>query len=232
MTNEALDWEIDIYNNTSMWLIWEGCNMRLWIIWQLINAMDGGIRIGGEKGHIEEVVQDPIFIAIYTYFRWKKIPNCTGRYTCRDHKAVSHLTPIQLLGHKDPIYVIPFTSDGTTGLISYVKNQDDEGLSYVHTLNSASGFKRKLEAINVTLSAAYLVGRRERWTLLESLFTQNEDSHFPLAVDVNATYLIVVRPLSNLALSWTVTRDFTSATGHQMFSLHKFFTMLAHSQFR
>ena len=147
--------------------------------------MDGGIRIGGEKGHIEEVVQDPIFIAIYTYFRWKMIPNCTGRYTCRDHKAVSHLTPIQLLGNagiassaidqlqqyyiafdnerqKDPIYVIPFASDGTTGLISYVKHQDDESLTYVHTLNSASGFKRKLEAINVTLSEAYLVGRRER----------------------------------------------------------------------
>lgn len=147
--------------------------------------MDGGIRIGGEKGHIEEIVQDPIFIAIYTSFRWKKIPNCTGRYTCRDHKAVSHLTPIQLLGnagidsstidtlqqyyiafdherHKDPIYAIPLASDGTTGLISYVKNQDDESLSYVHTLNSASGFKRKLEAINVTLSEAYLVGRRER----------------------------------------------------------------------
>ena len=88
------------------------------------------------------------------------------QFSCWGMQALIHL---QLIAfdherHKDPIYVIPLASDGTTGLISYVKNQDGEGLSYVHTLNSASGFKRKLEAINVTLSAAYLVGRRERWT--------------------------------------------------------------------
>ena len=141
-----------------------------------------GVRIGGEKGHIEEVVHNPIFIAFYKTYRWKMIPNCTGRYTCRDHKAVSHLTPTQLLEsidigadnignlkqyyvtfgkerRKDPIYVIPFADDGLTGLITYVKHEGDNGQSikYVHTLNSASGFQRKLDAMHVNLLDEYLV---------------------------------------------------------------------------
>ena len=93
-------------------------------------------------------VKDPLFIKLYNAFRWKMIPNCTGRYTCRDHKAVSHLTPTNLLEdagidsatilrlqqyyitfdkgqRKDPIYVVPFADDGLTGLISYVKRGED-----------------------------------------------------------------------------------------------------------
>jgi len=147
------------------------------------------LSIGGEKGHVEEVVQDPIFIALYRNFRWKKIPNCTGRYTCRDHKSVSQLTPKRFLEandivlerikeltqyyvsfeeerRKDPIYVIPFADTALTGLISYVKHHDDvEGsVSYVHTLNSASGFQRKLEAIHVSLLDEYLVSGHNRET--------------------------------------------------------------------
>lgn len=145
--------------------------------------MEGELGIGGSKGHVEEVVTDPIFISIYTAFRWKLIPNCTGRYTCRDHTTVSQLAPKMLLEAADidtsaiaelkqyyiafdheerrnPIYVVPFADDGSTGLISYVKLQDDEGSdrrrSYVHTLNSTSGFQRKLSAINVVLSDEYL----------------------------------------------------------------------------
>lgn len=136
--------------------------------------------IGGAKGHVEEVVRDPIFIAIYMSFRWKMIPGCTGRYTCRDHKDVSHLMSSSLLEaavidshtvarlrryyvafdgrlRKDSIYVIPFADDGLTGLITYVKHRDGEGTRYVHTLNSSSGFRRKLEAINVVLSDDFLV---------------------------------------------------------------------------
>mmetsp|Transcript_15765 Transcript_15765/g.34127 ORF Transcript_15765/g.34127 Transcript_15765/m.34127 type:complete len:152 (-) Transcript_15765:1232-1687(-) len=144
--------------------------------------MEGGISIGGTKGHIEEVVKDPIFITTYNSFRWKMIPNCTGRYTCRDHKAVSHLTPTKFLEavgidsstiaelqqyyvvfdkekRKDPIFVVAFADDGLTGIISYVKHQDndEESISYVHTLNTASGFQRKLEAIHVILLDEYLV---------------------------------------------------------------------------
>lgn len=139
--------------------------------------MDNELEIGGSKGHINEIVHDPLFITIYNAFRWKMIPNCTGRYTCRDHKAVSHLTPRQLLQacgidkvtilslreykvefdterRKDPIHVIPFASDHSNGIISYVKFSDggDEVVSYVHTLNSGSGFQRKLDALGVVLT--------------------------------------------------------------------------------
>jgi hypothetical protein len=136
--------------------------------------MESVLKIGGTKGHFEETVNDPIFITIYNVFRWKMIPNCTGRYTCRDHKAVSHLAPRELLQacgidksaiqsfreykieldetrRKDPIHVIPFTVDHTTGLISYVKSSEEGEITYVHTLNSCSGFQRKLDALNVVL---------------------------------------------------------------------------------
>lgn len=142
--------------------------------------MDQTIAIGGTKGHVEEVVTDPIFITLYNFFSWRMITNCTGRYTCRDHSKVSSLRPIELLRNagvesividrlkqyfirfenetKDPIYVIPF-EEGTTGIITYVKmNEYNETTTrYVHTLNSRSGFERKLHAINVVLSDAYLV---------------------------------------------------------------------------
>jgi len=150
----------------------------------IMSTMEG-IKIGGAKGHIEEVVHDPIFIALHDSFRWKMIPNCTGRYTCRDHKLVSQLTPIKLLEaagidsftviklrhyyvtfdteiRKDPIHVIPFAVNGSTGLISYVKYHDDgDAVSYVHTLNAPSGFQRKLDAINVILSDEFLVNEHD-----------------------------------------------------------------------
>ena len=134
------------------------------------------LTIGGAKGHVEEVVNNSIFITIYNAFRWKMIPNCTGRYTCRDHDAVSHLTPLELLqscgvdratfenlaqyritfdqtSRKDPIHVIPFDCNLCNGLISYIKFSDDGEVSgFVHTLNSCSGFQRKLDALGVVLT--------------------------------------------------------------------------------
>ncbi|EED90003.1 predicted protein [Thalassiosira pseudonana CCMP1335] len=159
--------------------------------------MDASISIGGSKGHIEETVHDPIFITIYNARRWKMIPSCTGRYTCRDHKTVSHLKPQQLLEdcgidkptidslnqyyvrfekerRKDPIYVIPFADDGETGLISYVKhcNIGEEGtVSYVHTLNSGTGFQRKLEALNVVLTEDMLIRDEVEVSEIGSLIT-------------------------------------------------------------
>ena len=62
--------------------------------------MNTAIRIGGSKGHVLETIDaqsDPLFVQLYKSFRWKMIPNCTGRYTCRDHKLVSHLTPMQVI---------------------------------------------------------------------------------------------------------------------------------------
>ena len=143
--------------------------------------MIDSISIGGSKGHVVETVTDSIFITLYNFFTWRMITNCTGRYTCKDHKQVSHLPPVEVLRNagidlavidrlkqyfvsfenerKDPIYVIPFEDDGLTGLITYVKtNENDEGTArYVHTLNSKSGFRRKLDAINVVLSDDCLV---------------------------------------------------------------------------
>lgn len=146
------------------------------------------IKIGGDKGHIEEIIHEPVFIALYTTFRWKPIRNCTGRFTCLDHKIVSSMTPLTLLHSslpenttdgnntnissfqqyylsfedksKDPIIVIPFTDEHTTGLITYVKEKENKcrtsdseehTVNYVHTLNSPSGFQRKLAAIHVHL---------------------------------------------------------------------------------
>lgn len=152
-----------------------------------------GIRLGGTKGHVEEVERDAIFILLFHSFRWKMIRNCTGRYTCRDHKAVSHLAPSRLLEaaglesseiHQlrqyyvtfdakvgtDPMYVIPFAETRSTGLISYVKRgEGGDGVSYVHTLNSGSGFRRKLEAMSIALLDACLVTKHdEREKLLGS----------------------------------------------------------------
>lgn len=140
---------------------------------QKMASVNESISIGGERGHIEEDVSDPIFITIYNSFRWKMIPNCTGRYICRDHKAVSHMKPAELLEaagispsqitlmpqyyvtidkeRKDPIFVVPFANVRLTGLITYVKSKDDV-ISYVHTMNAPSGFHRKLDAIDVILS--------------------------------------------------------------------------------
>lgn len=138
--------------------------------------MSQSISIGGSKGDIDEIVTDPIFITLYNFFRWRMIPNCTGRYTCKDHKKVSHLPPVELLRNagidslllrqyfvlienerKDPIYVIPFANDDSTGLITYLKMIEENTIRYVHTLNSESGFRRKLDAINVVLSDDCLV---------------------------------------------------------------------------
>lgn len=155
--------------------------------------MSESISIGGSKGHIEETVTDSIFITLYNSFKWRMITNCTGRYTCRDHKKVSAIPPITLLRNagiesavaeklklyfvtfenerKDPIYVIPFAEDGSTGLITYVKPNDEgdeDAVRYVHTLNSNSGFKRKLEAINVVLSDKCLVDKTHSTVALYS----------------------------------------------------------------
>jgi len=141
--------------------------------------MSESISVGGSKGHINEIVTDPIFITLYNLYKWRLIPNCTGRYTCKEHKKVSHLPPFELLHtagidlavidrlrqyfvlienkRKDPIYVIPFADDGSTGLITYLKMNEENTIRYVHTLNSESGFRRKLDAINVVLSDDCLV---------------------------------------------------------------------------
>jgi hypothetical protein len=150
------------------------------------------IAIGGIKGHALEEI-DGNLLQLYQTFRWKPLPNCTGRYTCRDHKLVSPLPPLELLAQvgihtvdsktndnnntsstdivvhsfdlpdrADLVLVVPLDSANCTGLISFEKRTstssgigspkqvDDELIiSYVHTLNSSSGFRRKLSAIGI-----------------------------------------------------------------------------------
>ena len=63
--------------------------------------MSGGddcccLRIGGDKGHQVEIISGQL-LALYKSYRWKMIPRCTGRYTCRDHALVSTLPPLEVL---------------------------------------------------------------------------------------------------------------------------------------
>ena len=137
------------------------------------SSSSSSLTIGGVKGHIVETIQGPT-LRLYKAFRWKMIPKCTGRYTCRDHAIVSHVTPNELLqkagvvvtqqpltfereGRTDLILVLPLDETLQTGIITYVKKEEaeDNGETmvlrkhYVHTLNTPSGFQRKLHAIGI-----------------------------------------------------------------------------------
>jgi hypothetical protein len=133
------------------------------------------LAVGGTKGHLLETI-DGNLLLLYRSYRWKMIPNCTGRHTCRDHSLVSPLPPLALLeragienldgsripetsielkeyhfvlpGRPDKVAVVPLDNQNRTGLITFIK----EGTSYVHTLNTPSGFRRKLEAIGIRVS--------------------------------------------------------------------------------
>jgi len=159
------------------------------------------IVLGGTKGHQSESFDDrSLLLQIYNAYRWKMIPNCTGRYTCRDHNVVSELSPLQMIqragtndngsysqlqeyylslpGRKDPVIVVTLNTERTIGVITFVKEEEDEEVDnykeergfcassvhgktveeqqqqcrrrhYVHTLNTPSGFQRKLEAIGI-----------------------------------------------------------------------------------
>ena len=134
-------------------------------------AKEQRLLVGGSKGHISESIEGPI-LALFQAFRWKMIPRCTGRYTCRNHDAVSTLTPLQLLQeaeidastfpsyefslpNKDPILVVAMDPHHSTGIISYIKGDSDSGeIRFVHTLNTSSGFQRKLQAMGLTVTSS------------------------------------------------------------------------------
>ena len=151
------------------------------------------LSVGGSKGHEVELISGNVLI-LYNKLRWKMIPNCTGRYTCRDHKLVSDMPPLELLkkhleisdghgvssaagtdkaapmktlqlqqfdfilpGRPDRLLVVPLDDCNRTGLITYVKEhygsdrEQQPVLSYVHTLNTPSGFRRKLQAVGLQI---------------------------------------------------------------------------------
>ena len=88
-------------------------------------------------------------------WRWQPIRNCPGRFVLRSSSA--ELSPEDLLGSdvevttfqvaaaRDPVLVADL---GDGGLISY-KRADG---TYLHTLNTAEGFKRKLESLGIELN--------------------------------------------------------------------------------
>ena len=58
-------------------------------------------------------------------------------------------------GRTDRMLVLPLDELKNTGIITCVKEEEGEGgegkVRYVHTLNSPSGFQRKLEAVGIQL---------------------------------------------------------------------------------
>lgn len=127
--------------------------------------------VGGSKGHVSDTITGSL-LYLYKAYKWRMIPNCTGRYTCGNHDTIFHLTPLELLeragidytslkeydfslpGRKDNVRVVALDSDNNTGIISYVKEipEDSANVRFVHTLNTQSGFRRKLEAIGIAVT--------------------------------------------------------------------------------
>ncbi len=126
-------------------------------------------------GHVEEIISGHL-LRLYQTYRWKPLPNCTGRYTCREHNVVSKLSPLELLeqaeiksfddgetrtlsvyafdlpGRPDRVLVVPLDRCNRTGVITFAKTDekhDGSFVSYVHTLNAPSGFRRKLNGIGI-----------------------------------------------------------------------------------
>ena len=108
----------------------------------------------------EEICHD----VMLSLLPWHEIKNCPGRFVLRKKGGnYSNLTPSEFIyeitNHRMKTYIvdgfvskmnekillIPFSCQG--GLLTYVKGDG----SYVHTLNTPSGYKRKLEALGIPL---------------------------------------------------------------------------------
>jgi hypothetical protein len=95
------------------------------------------------------------FAELMGAWTWKPIRNCPGRYVL-DH-AASDLRPQEILGNEAEAseYRVPEAVDAVLvaelpggGLISYRR---DDG-SYLHTLNTPEGFRRKLAQLGIDLT--------------------------------------------------------------------------------
>ena len=128
-------------------------------------------RIGGTKGHVSEVIDGPL-LDLYRAYRWRMIPQCTGRYTCRDHSVASSVGPLELLDRTgiaiagcgtpdiysfnisdrpDTVVVVPMDDLNEIGIITYVKKEEHTS-RFIHTLNAKSGFRRKLTAMGLRVA--------------------------------------------------------------------------------
>lgn len=89
-------------------------------------------------------------------FEWRQIPNCRGRFTMATQQP--HLSLTELLGEdcqpleirstmaRDAILVVPL-EDG--GVISYQRHNG----TFLNTLNTPEGFRRKLKDLGIDLNA-------------------------------------------------------------------------------
>jgi hypothetical protein len=94
------------------------------------------------------------FDTLFRSRKWTPIRNCPGRFGLADGPTIespSTLAPadeaheFSVPTAKDAVVVVPFHAGG--GLISYKR----AGGSYLHTLNTADGFARKLADLGITL---------------------------------------------------------------------------------
>jgi hypothetical protein len=102
------------------------------------------------------------FESIFQTKQWNEIRDCPGRFIIKKKNGncselgptdfIYYLTSIQTVSvevfpnqieKKDRVFLVPFPDGG--GLLSYLK-QDG---TYVHTLNTPSGFERKLTALGI-----------------------------------------------------------------------------------
>ena len=88
-------------------------------------------------------------------WQWRPIRNCPGRFVMTD--SPSTVTPADLLGPRTEVAEFPISEARDPvlvgqldrgGVISYRRGDG----RYVHTLNSAEGFARKLQQLGITLT--------------------------------------------------------------------------------
>ena len=145
------------------------------VIYKMSDAVKAPLQlqVGGEKGHTPEVLpRDCIFAHLFTRFPWRAIPGCQGRYSAAGRERMTKLTPLELLAAvgvdtstvevqwisvstcSDVVLIVTFKDLSTTGLITYAKA---DGV-YVHTLNTPTGFHRKLATLGFTHDGVRAVG--------------------------------------------------------------------------
>lgn len=95
------------------------------------------------------------FDQLLSQWTWKPIRGCPGRFVLTN--APDRLEPRDLVGEQVALSEFQVAAARDTvviarlergGLISYRRNNG----TYVHTVNTADGFSRKLQQLNITLT--------------------------------------------------------------------------------
>lgn len=93
------------------------------------------------------------FAELFHLRRWVAIRNCPGRYALPDGAVTEspeaitgqHGHEFRSAAARDVVVVVEFAGGG--GLISYKRSDG----SYIHTLNTADGFQRKVRDLQIVL---------------------------------------------------------------------------------